>query len=241
MSRRLRPALLAPLLLMLLSLTGQASPRSSTLPLVVDAPMVFDYPLPPSAPVSDQWFSDAVFIGDSRTEDLLSSHLFQPGLALAQTGLSVRSIRSEAVFASGNERLTLFQALWGGTYTKVYLALGFNEASWMEEEDFYREYGGLIDDLQSLLPHAQIYLQTLIPVTLSRAATQSPDNAMLANRSALIRRLAHDKQAYLLDVSAAFTGINGDLSPSLSSDGLHLTSQGNSQWYDYLCTHTMGT
>ena len=81
----------------------------------------------------------------------------------------------------------------------------------------------------------------MIPVTVSRAAVQSPDNALLVERNALLARLAQDKQVYLVEVCNSFTGVNGALESGLSSDGLHLTAEGNVQWFEYLRTHTMGT
>ena len=238
-----RPFALGAVLALLLVLPGQAAQapgRSPLLPQVVDAPFVFDRPIPPSRPVSAGWFADAVFIGDARVHELTEAGLFQPGLGLSQMGLNVRDLRSGSLFSQNGERATLEQVLAGSGYQKVYLMLGFNEASWMDEQEFYQEYAGLIDDLRELLPGVQIYVQTLIPVTVSRAAAQVPDNLLLSTRSDLLARLAREKQVYLVDVGGAFTEANGALDAALSSDGLHLTAEGNEQWFQYLRTHTLG-
>lgn len=241
--RALRSCAMGLLLLLLLSLPGQAAqePSLRTLPQVVDPPFLFEQPLPASRPVSADWFSDAVFIGDARSQELTAAGLFQPGLSLAQIGLNLRDIRSGSVFTLNGQRATLEQMLEGTGYRKVYLMLGFNEASWMSEEDFYGEYAALIDDLRRLLPSAQIYLQTLIPVTVSQAAARTPGNALLAARNGLLLRLAREKQVYLTAVGDFFSEPNGALSPGLSSDGFHLTAEGNARWFQYLRTHTMET
>ena len=240
---RLRPLILGTVLALLLIFPGQAAHAptlSSLLPQVVDAPFVFERPIPASRPVSAGWFSDAVFMGDARMAELVAAGLFQPGLNLSQMGLNVRDLRSGAPFSLGGERASLSQMLEGRSFQKVYLMLGFNEASWMNEQEFYREYAGLIDDLRELLPGVQVYIQTLIPVTVSRAAALAPDNLLLSTRSDLLARLAQDKQVYLVDVGSAFTELNGALPPNLSADGLHLTDEGNQLWFEYLRTHTMG-
>lgn len=239
----LRPLVTGLFLALLLSLPGQAAhaPAPRTQPQAIDPPFVFEAPLPASRPVSAGWFSDALFIGEVRMEELTSAGLFQPGLSLAQMGLNIRDLRSGNVFTLNGQRVTLEQMLEGSACQKVYLMLGFNEASWMSQEDFYGEYSCLIDDLRQLLPHAQIYIQTLIPVTVSRAAARTPDNTLLAGYSALLSQLAREKQVYLVDVGAHFTEATGALPPSLSLDGLHLTDEGNAQWFQYLRTHTMGT
>ena len=242
MSRRFRRAALALPLCLLLCLPGQAAPQvvHTTLPVVADADFVFDRAIPPSAPVRDEWFSDAVFLGDARAKAFLDAGLFTPGLSLAQVGLDVTSARSGAVFLSGGERLTLAQALEGGDYGKVYLMLGFNEATWMSEDSFYREYAALIDQLRQLLPDAQLYLQTILPVTAYRSSTQNPDNDLLARRSELLRKLAREKRVYLLDAHAALAP-DGALPSELSQDGLYLSPAGNQKWLEFLKTHTMGT
>lgn len=211
-----------------------------TLPEVVAAPFVFDRPLPASPAVGAGWFSGAVFIGDVRLQELTGAGLFQPGLSLAQGGLNLRDLRWGTPFSRDGGRASLAQMLEGCPYRRVYLLLGFNEASWMGEEEFYGEYSGLIDDLRRLLPGAEVYVQTLIPVTVSRSAARAPDNGLLARCSALLVRLAREKRVYLVDVGGYFTGSGGTLTPSLSTDGLHLTAEGNAQWFQYLRTHTMG-
>lgn len=238
--RTLPPALI---LALLLSPSSQAvrNPHLQTLPQTADPPFVFEGPLPASRPVSVGWFADAAFIGDARLGELLAAGLFQPRLDLTQVGLNVRDVRSGSVFYRDGQRATLQQMLEGSGCGKVFLMLGFNEASWMEEEEFYTEYAALIDDLRKILPEIQIYVQTLIPVTVSRAAARTPGNALLASRSELLARLAQEKKVYLVAVGAGFTEANGALAPDLTYDGLHLTAQGNQRWFDYLRSHTMGT
>ena len=117
----------------------------------------------------------------------------------------------------------------------------FDIKSGLTLEEFYTEYAALIDDLRKILPGIQIYVQTLIPVTVSRAAARTPSNALLASRSELLARLAQEKKVYLVAVGAGFTEANGALAPDLTYGGLHLTAQGNQRWFDYLRSHTMGT
>ncbi len=242
-TRHTRRLALALALLLLLSLPGQAAPvvEWRTMPEVVDAPLLFEAPIPATDPVDMDWFSDAVFIGDSRTEGLLLYSSLKAGLGLTHAGLSVLTARTQADFTVDHRKVTLAQALSGGSWGKVYLMLGVNEASWMDEGAFYRTYSALIDDLRRLLPDAQIYIQTLIPVTAYRSAAQAPNNARLARRSDLLAQLCRERQVYLLDVAAALSGPDGALPDHLSTDGLHLSRAGHHIWIEYLQTHTVGT
>lgn len=242
MSRRGVLLPLALLLALALSIPGKAAPsaQQETLPEVVAAPFIFERSLPSSPAVGTDWFSGAVFIGDVRLQELTEAGLFQPGLSLSQVGLNLRDLRWGTPFSRNGVRTSLRQMLEGCSCRRVYLLLGFNEASWMGEEEFYEEYSGLIDDLRRLLPGAEVYVQTLIPVTVSRAAARTPGNELLARYNTLLTRLTRDKRVYLVDVAGYFTGAGGALTPALSTDGLHLTAEGNAQWFQYLRTHTMG-
>ena len=237
--RPLRLPFLTLALLLLLTLPGLAADRvRNSLPEVVPAPFVYDRPLPLSLS-EPSWFSDALFLGDSRMTGLQSCGAIEAGLWLSQVGLNVRAARTETFDLEG-QSLPLSQALEGKSFSKIYLCLGVNEAAWMPEDDFYAEYAGLIDDLRILLPKAQIYVQTIIPVTMSRAAARAPDNELLARRNTLLARLCRDKQVFLVDVAGVFTGANGALKQPLSSDGLHLNDAGNQLLSQYLSTHIFG-
>lgn len=236
-----RLAALSLVLALLPALPVTAAPPSSTLPEVVAAPMVFSGALPASPAVDPDWFSDAVFLGDARAQGLRDSGLLNGGLWLVSDGVNVRSARTEAAFSVGGQKLLLAEALTGGGYRKVYLMMGLNEAPWMDENSFRAEFSGLIDDLRFLLPGVGIYVQTIIPVTVARAAARTPDNTLLASRAALLRRLAQEKQVYLIDTAVAFTTASGGLDSAYSEeDGLRLNDAGNTLLAQYLRTHTAG-
>lgn len=228
-------------LLALFSLPGQASEMAvaSRLPQVVDAPLQFERPVPPAAPVDKDWFADAVFVGDTRLEGL--REVLEPGLILTHSQVNVRSAQQENCFLlSDGQSVTLAKALSGGGWGKVYLLLGLNEASWMDEGAFYREYAQLIGTLRDLLPGAAIYIQTLIPVTAYRSAAQSPSNQLLSRRSELLAQVAQAERVYLVDAATALSGADGALSSDLSGDGLQLTAEATGLWGAYLQTHTVG-
>lgn len=236
-----RLAALSLVLAILPALPVTAAAPSSTLPEVVAAPMVFSGALPSSPAVDADWFSDAVFLGDARAQGLRDSGLLNGGLWLVSDGLNVRSVRTETVFSVDGQKLSLAELLADTGYRKVYLTAGVNEASWMDENSFRAEFSGLIDDLRFLLPGVNIYVQTIIPVTVARAAARTPDNTLLASRTALLRRLAQDKQVYLIDAAAPLTAASGGLDSAYSQeDGLRLNDAGNALLAQYLRTHTAG-
>lgn len=238
MKRRLSAALCAALFLAC-ALPGRAtelSPAPSALPEVVDTPLLYEGPVSAAPAVDQSWFDDALFLGEARLQAMTAST--GVGTTLSFPDLNVQNVRTKNGFTDAG--LTLSQALKDNAYGKIYLMLGLNESVWMDEDTFYSEYAGLIDDLRALAPQARIYIQTLIPVTSYRSAAQSPGNALLARRNYLLSQLAREKQVCLVDTAAPFTQPGG-LSTELSTDGLFLTEQGYEIWLSYLRTHTVGT
>ena len=117
--------------------------------------------------------------------------------------------------------------------------LGINELGWWSEKQFYTQYGELVDLIRAAQPSAQIYLQTLIPVTAAKSAEGVYTNLRLQAFNQIIRTLAQEKQVYLLDVWSAFANAQGALPAEQSSDGIHLYPRDYDQWLIYLKSHTV--
>lgn len=202
----------------------------------------YDYtaPVPQSDPAAEDWFADAAFIGDSLTDGLLLYSGVRGPANLSYKGLTVQSARTDKVIKSGSGKITPLEALGQKTYGKVYLLLGVNELGWYNDERFYNAYAELIDLVRETQPDAQIYLQTLLPVT----AEQSADHAYINNSkievyNSLITTLAAEKEVFLLDTHAALAGEDGALPAEGSTDGVHLTKPYYKIWLEYLRVHTV--
>lgn len=225
-------------------------PESSTAPLPSSTPAPaptpepeapYDYaaPVPEAEAVGDDWFSDAAFVGDSRTEGLCLYSGVQPGACLAYRGLTVQSARTEASIRVNGEKMTALEGLERGAYGKVYVMLGVNELGWYNDQRYYDNYSDLINLIREAQPQAQIYLQTLIPVTSKKSAGSYINNPQILVYNDIIAQLAEEKQVFLVDVWSAFAGADGALDEAGSVDGVHLTRSYYQRWLDYLKAHTV--
>lgn len=212
---------------------------SPTLPDVVDAPIRYELPVPESESVGREWFEDAVILGDSRTEGLLLYSDLKVGLGLSKVGLNVSTALNKASYTVNGKTLTLAQALEGGEWTKVYIMLGVNECAWMNKDKFYTNYCGIVDVVREKLPDAQIYIQTLPPVSAARSAGSGPNNSYVRTFNELITKLCIEKEVYRVDVAEVFTDESGNLPGKYSSDGLHFNKNALNLWIEYLETHTV--
>ena len=135
-----------------------------------------------------------------------------------------------------------FAALEGlerGAYGKVYVMLGVNELGWYNDQRYYDNYADLIDLIREVQPEAQIYLQTLIPVTSKKSAGSYINNPQILVYNDIIAQLAEEKQVFLVDVWSAFAEADGALDEAGSVDGVHLTRSYYQRWLDYLKAHTV--
>lgn len=217
------------------------TPTPTPTPVPTPTPTPYDYAqsVPEAPPVDDSWFQDAAFLGDSRTEGLLYYTTIRPAGAFAYRGLNSQTIRTKAFVKVHGKKETALEALKEGHFSKVYLMLGVNELGWWSPEQFSREYGELIDLVRAAQPDAQLYLQTLIPITAAKSAEGVFTNLHLQAFNQVIRALGQEKQVYVVDVWSAFADAQGVLPAKQSSDGIHLYPRDYDQWLSYLKTHTV--
>lgn len=213
-----------------------------TVPVETEAVQGYDYtsPVPQGEKVENEWFEDAAFLGDSLTDGLLLYSDIRGAANLSYKGLTVQSVRTDEVIRVDGGKYTPLEALGQKTYGKVYILLGINELGWYNDQRFYDCYAQLVDLVRAAQPDAQIYLQTLLPVTAEKSESHEwLKNEKIAVYNDLIAQLAEEKEVYLLDAHAALADENGVLPADESTDGVHLTKAGYQCWADYLRTHTV--
>lgn len=244
-----------------ISSASAESSETAELPLhdPLTPPEGYDYtvPAPKSAPQEDSWFDDAVFVGNSRTQGLML-YTGMGAKCYADVGLTVETVFTADRFTDpipepvsetdGEEtagqpaKITAAQALEKDTYRKVYLMFGINELGWSREDIFISKYASLIDTILSSHPDAQVYVQSILPVSADKhQETSYLTNERIAQFNGQLQQLAAEKEVFYLDVSAAFRDENGALPEDLSNDGVHLKKDGCITWKEYLLSHTVTT
>ena len=89
----------------------------------IDNPKVLKYREPA---VDDSFFSNAVFIGDSRMEGFRNASGITQGTFLTGVGLAVNDMGKQIIQTSGGN-ISVYQGLSGQQYDKIYLMLGAND------------------------------------------------------------------------------------------------------------------
>ena len=195
--------------------------------------------VPQSGAVDLDYFDDAVFIGDSRTEGLYINTGLSNATFFAHQGLMVDEVYTKEVVTVDGKKTTVMDALARTSFSKVYSMLGINETGWVYDSIFIEKYGEIIDAIREINPDAVIYVQSILPVTNEVSSTHSYiKNERIDTYNQLLQAMAQEKGAYYLNVAEAIAADDGSLPEDAAADGIHLNKASCQVWLTYLREHT---
>lgn len=193
--------------------------------------------------VEDDYFADAVFIGDSRTVGLFEyGGLENTADFYASTGLTIyKMFDSEIVTVEGQKKkISVEQALIQNSYAKIYLMIGINEMGTGTVESFTQAYKDAVDHLLELQPNAILYIQGIIKVTTERSEQGDYiNNEGIEARNEALSQLADNERIFYLDVNPAICDETGGMEASYTFDGVHLKAQYIDIWKTFLKEHAV--
>lgn len=193
--------------------------------------------------VEDDYFADAVFIGDSRTVGMFEyGGLEETADFCASTGLTVyKMFDSEIVAVEGQrKKISVEQALSQNSYAKIYLMIGINEMGTGTVESFAEAYKAAVDHLLELQPDAILYIQGIIKVTTERSEQGDYiNNEGIEARNEALSQLADNERIFYLDVNPEICDDTGGMEASYTFDGVHLKAQYIDIWKAYLKEHAI--
>ena len=193
--------------------------------------------------VEDDYFADAVFIGDSRTVGMYEyGDLENISTFYASTGLTVYKMFDSAIVkVPGQKRkITVEEALQQNSFTKIYLMIGINEMGTGTVETFIEKYKEVLTHLQELQPDAIIYIQAIMKVTTERSEQGDYiNNEGIVARNEELEKLADNRKIFYLDVNPLICDETGGMEKSYTFDGVHLKAQYIQIWKDFLKQHAI--
>ncbi|MDR0570459.1 MAG: GDSL-type esterase/lipase family protein [Clostridiales Family XIII bacterium] len=194
-----------------------------------------------AAPAEDEYFADALFIGDSRTEGLFMYSTLAGATFYFSKGMAVDKVFSSPNVTVDGVKMTVGEALGKKRFGKVYVMLGVNELGWVYTDMFIEKYGQLIDRIKETQPGAPVFVQSIFPVTAKKSAADKIYNNPTIDRfNALIEEMAKDKGVAYLAVDESVQDEDGCLPQEATVDGVHLNKAYCLKWEDYLRRHTAG-
>lgn len=190
--------------------------------------------------VTEDYFSDALFIGDSRTVGMLQSHLLPQATYYAKTGIGIGGFLSKRIVNEGGWMISVKDALRSHSFGKVYIMIGINDIASGDVDWFTEQYKDILETVRRTQPEAVIYIQGNIPMSYNTQDLNGAlNNKNLSLRNEASRALADAENIFYLDIDKIYADANGNLKSSYTTDGLHVGTSYYPLWVDYLLQHAI--
>lgn len=162
--------------------------------------------------------ADIVFFGDSITRGSDFRQYF-PDSKIVNLGYSGDSLKG---------MLGRVSAVAAVKPEKVFLLGGINGLTDTNADICMENYASLLNSLKEALPDAQIYIQSILPVSRENEDIYCHNTAIVDFNAKLVE-LAEDNDATFVDLYRLYE-LNGEMNPELTVDGVHLKSDAYDLW-----------
>lgn len=202
----------------------------------------FNYPphglLGEQEPVGDEYFTDALFFGDSLIDGMrMCSEL--PAVFLGKTSLSTITAFT---FSAPDGAGTMMESMLSKEgISKYYICLGMNEGGYLSPENFNSYYKKITDEIKAKNPDAFIYIMSITPIEKSAEGEHGITKDKITSLNNSLISFAEAEGCYYLDVYSCLAEPDGYLADGVASDGVHFGASYYKRWADYLKTHAVKT
>ena len=191
-----------------------------------------------ATPVDESYFSDAVFIGDSRVEGFHLQSGITQGTFLTGVGMDSSNIFDTPYITTTSGNITVFQALYNNSYKKMYIMLGTNELGYPDFEEFRKNYTTCLQELRKMMPNALFYVSAVPYVEESKVETGDyVNNKNIDTVNQIILDICQANNYYYLNTNEVLSDGKGSLAQDATSDGIHMYPEYCAKWLDYLKNH----
>lgn len=189
--------------------------------------------------VEDDYFSDALFIGDSRIVGVCEYAGIRNATFYAKTSMTIYKMMDSRVETTKDVR-TVREGLRTHRFRKIYLMVGLNEIGVGNTDYFINAYREVVQEIRELQPDALIYIQGIMHVSgrLDRKGGVF-NNETINRRNEALAALAEEMQAVYLDVNEAYDDEYGNLPASFTADDVHLKANHYDLWHAFYLTHAV--
>ena len=192
--------------------------------------------------VSDDYFDDAVFIGDSRIVSLYEYSDWKEATYYCSSGMTLGGVFKDPTgrWKDGNWKVDIADALQQEQYKKVYIMLGINDMGVGDLNYFINHYTDMVNQIHEWQPDAIIYIMSIMNVSAERDAQGDYiNNEAIRVRNERLKELDNGRDTFYLDVNSVVCDESGCLNAEYTFDGVHLYAQYVPLWTDYLKTHAI--
>ncbi len=188
--------------------------------------------------VTQEYFDDALLIGDSRAEGVALYSGWDNLTYYAEGGMTIYNMFQRQVAKEDGQKISVEEALQKHTFGKIYLEIGINEMGTGTLDSFMEAYENAVNHLRELQPDAILYLCGIMYVKQSKSESDPIfNNPNIQARNDRIAQLADGENIFYLDINELVTDETGNLNPDYTWDEVHLLGKYDSLWLDYFCSY----
>lgn len=185
------------------------------------------------------YFSDALFVGDSRTVGMAKYAPLEGAEYFATTGLAAHKVYTAENEVGSSRGLSFAQLLASRKFGKIYVMLGINEIG-NNRTVTLQNYQELLNKIRAAQPDAIIIIQANLHVAQSRSATDAVvNNVQINSFNEAISAFADGQTSFYLDVNPIFDDENGALRAECTHDGTHPLAKYYKDWDNFLMEHAI--
>lgn len=200
--------------------------------------------VPKTLSVSDNYFEDALFIGDSILKGFKSFVAPYPDNVVADqnAGLDQIFLNKDVYYTTPSVQTTLWKAIDEvlPEAEKIYVLIGANGVPGYENDKNISFYEDLIVKLKEKFPDKVIYICALTPITKELSDQRSPDftTEKINDFNNKLFELCQTYNTYFLQTDENLKNSSGNLlSEYDAGDGMHLNKDGHTALLDYFKNH----
>ena len=188
--------------------------------------------------VTQDYFNDALFIGDSRVTGVALYSGWDNLTYYAEGGMTIYNMFQSRTAQVDGQTLSIEEALQKRSFGKIYLEIGINEMGTGTTDTFMEAYEAAVARLQELQPDAIIYVCGIMYVKQSKSESDPIfNNPAIRERNERIAQLADGERIFYLDINEVVTDETGNLNPDYTWDEVHLLGKYDILWLEYFSSH----
>lgn len=188
--------------------------------------------------VPQEYFDDALFIGDSRVTGVELYSGWDNLTYYAEGGMTIYNMFQSKTAQVDGQTLTIEEALQKRSFGKIYLEIGINEMGTGNVDSFMEAYEAAVAHLRELQPDAILYVCGIMYVKQSKSESDPIfNNPAIQERNDRIAALADGESIFYLDINEVVTDDTGNLNPDYTWDEVHLLGKYDVIWLEYFSSH----
>lgn len=195
--------------------------------------------------MGQEYLDKIIFLGDSTTYGMKYYGMLSGGKDTLQvwtptSGTLTLSYQSFAaiLYPDDGTEITIREAVEKKKPEMMVITLGVNGVSFMEREDFLREYTDLVTDIMELSPDTKVIIQSIFPVSADYEYIGSINNAKITRANSWLLEVAENTGARYLNTISVLMDETGFLPSAYNNgDGLHLNADSFAIVLNYIRTH----